>query len=103
MRMPMNQRAERHHEIHVFVAVHAPHMGGGAAVEYHRAGFEDGAASRRGILTLDQRPPGALIPLLREMSRAGGHDVECKRNGFRPQKYRWLFLKRSCQTATIHY
>ena len=72
MRMPLDQRAERHHEVDVFVAVDIPHMRALPALEKYRPGRVHGSAARRRVDAFDQRLLGALEPLLRAGSSSGG-------------------------------
>ena len=51
----MNERAERHHEVDVFVAVNVPYVRAVAAFQQDRAGCVDGGPARRRVHALDQR------------------------------------------------
>ena len=46
MRMPLDERAERHHEIDVFVSVEIPHVRPAAAFQYDRPRRIHGRATR---------------------------------------------------------
>ena len=68
MRMPLNQRAERHHEIDVLVAVEVPDMRSAATLQHHRPRRVHGRAARRRVHAFDQRLLRALIPFVRPLT-----------------------------------
>src|SRR2546422_1165718 len=71
MRMPLDERAEGHHEIHTLVAVGVPNMSALAALQKDRAGSVYGGAARGRVHSFDERLLCPLEPLLGAGAAAG--------------------------------
>src|SRR5438309_8913612 len=71
MGMALDQSAERHHEVDVFIFVRVPHVRTTATLEHHRAASVNGGSPRRRVHALNQRLLGPLKPLLRTSAAAG--------------------------------
>src|ERR1700684_1958847 len=90
MSMSVDERAKRHHEVDIFVAIDIPYTRSPAALEHDGSGSVHGSAARRRVHAFDQRLLGADKPF----------------RGSSPA-LRWFhrelnFLARASQASPIH-